>query len=159
MIFLLSYIRILMRIQKSATVYPVVNGGKNFINLYERIKIMKNNQINKIFCTALAVGIALSGLSDVSPVSAKEKTTLDNMSVVSSVVSGNNDGLLRYSYVDENGNAIDFDTSSASTSSKRKEATSVPSSYDLRNYNQVTSVRDQGITGSCWAFAALKAIE
>ena len=30
-----------MRIQKSATVYPVVNGGKNFINLYERIKIMK----------------------------------------------------------------------------------------------------------------------
>lgn len=159
MIFLLSYIRILMRIQKSATVYPVVNGGKNFINLYERIKIMKNNQINKIFCTALAAGIALSGLSDVSPVSAKEKTTLDNMSVVSRVVSGNNDGLLRYSYVDENGNAIDFDTSSASASSKRKEATSVPSSYDLRNYNQVTSVRDQGITGSCWAFAALKAME
>ena len=82
---------------------------------------MKNNQINKIFCTALAAGIALSGLSGVSLVSAKEKTTLDNMSVVSRVVSGNNDGLLRYSYVDENGNAIDFDTSSASASSKRKE--------------------------------------
>ena len=34
-----------------------------------------------------------------------------------------------YWYVDENGNAIDFDTSSASASSKRKEATSVPSIY------------------------------
>ncbi len=120
---------------------------------------MKNNQINKIFCTALAAGIAISGLSYVSPVSAREKNTLDNMSVVSRVVSGNNDGLLRYSYVDENGNAIDFDTSSASASSKRKEATSIPSSYDLRNYNQTTAIRDQGVTGSCWAFAAIKAME
>ena len=29
---------------------------------------------------------------------------------------------------------------------------SPPSSYDLRNYGWVTSVRDQGNCGSCWAF-------
>ena len=46
-----------MRIQKSATVYPVVNGGKNFINLYERIKIMKNNlqSMRKIFIRLIIV--------------------------------------------------------------------------------------------------------
>ena len=81
------------------------------------------------------------------------------MSVMSRVVSKNNDGLLRYSYVDENGKKIDFNGSSASLPSTRKKATSVPSSYDLRNYGQTTSIKDQGVTGSCWAFAAVKAME
>lgn len=120
---------------------------------------MKNNHINKIFCTALAAGIAVAGLNDVSTVSAQKKNTLDNLSVISRVVSANNDGLLRYSYVDENGKTIDFDTSSDSTTARRKKATSVPSSYDLRKYNQTTTIKDQGVTGSCWAFAAVKAME
>ncbi|MBU5478659.1 Ig-like domain-containing protein [Eubacterium sp. MSJ-13] len=120
---------------------------------------MKKSNINKIFCTALAAGIAVSGLSDVSTVSAKTNNTIDNLSVISRVVSGNNNGLLRYSYVDENGRTIDFDSSSDSLSPKRKEATSVPSSYDLRKYGQTTSIKDQGVTGACWAFAAVKAME
>lgn len=125
---------------------------------------MKSRNINKILCTALTAGITVSALSDTIPVYAQEKSTLDNMSFVSRVITANNDGLLRYSYVDENGQKTELDDSSASSSSSfissdRKQATSVPSSYDLRKYNQVTSIKDQGITGSCWAFSAVKAME
>ena len=35
----------------------------------------------------------------------------------------------------------------------------LPSRYDLRNYGRVTSVKNQGIPGPCWAFAALGAME
>ena len=36
---------------------------------------------------------------------------------------------------------------------------SIPSSYDLRDYGWVSSVKDQGSSGSCWTFASIAAIE
>lgn len=35
----------------------------------------------------------------------------------------------------------------------------LPSSYDLRQRGRVGTVKDQGLTGTCWAFAALTALE
>ena len=37
--------------------------------------------------------------------------------------------------------------------------TIIPSTYDLRDYGYVTSVKDQGSSGSCWAFATYSALE
>ncbi len=38
-------------------------------------------------------------------------------------------------------------------------AYSLPSRYDLRDYGHITRVKNQGIPGPCWAFAALGAME
>jgi C1A family cysteine protease len=35
----------------------------------------------------------------------------------------------------------------------------VPSAFDWRNYNVVTSVKNQGLCGSCYAFASIAAVE
>ena len=35
----------------------------------------------------------------------------------------------------------------------------LPSRYDLREHGRITSVKNQGIPGPCWAFAALGAME
>lgn len=35
----------------------------------------------------------------------------------------------------------------------------LPSRYDLRDYDRITPIRNQGIPGPCWAFAALGAME
>ena len=35
----------------------------------------------------------------------------------------------------------------------------LPSRYDLRDYNQVTSVKSQGSGGNCWSFSSLAALE
>ncbi len=35
----------------------------------------------------------------------------------------------------------------------------LPARFDLRDYGRVTPVRDQGVSGTCWAFAALGSLE
>jgi len=42
---------------------------------------------------------------------------------------------------------------------EQMETESFPSSYDLRDYNQVTPVKDQGNCGDCWAFGTYGSLE
>ncbi len=47
----------------------------------------------------------------------------------------------------------------AAASKLKTQATSLPTSYDLRTSGKVTPVRDQGSCGDCWAFAAMGSAE
>ncbi len=60
---------------------------------------------------------------------------------------------LDYSY------SWDMQSNSASATDASESATIIPTRYDLREKRRVTPVRDQGIYGTCWAFAALGAVE
>ncbi len=73
------------------------------------------------------------------------------------VISSQNDTLLRYDYIDNQGNEVI--PAPATQTSSQKKAGNIPSSYDSREEGVITSVKDQGITGSCWAFGALKSLE
>lgn len=55
----------------------------------------------------------------------------------------------------ENAETASFSERKLST----KKATNLPSRYDLRDYGHTTSIKDQGKSGCCWAFSAIKAIE
>ena len=52
-----------------------------------------------------------------------------------------------------------LDTQSASKASSNQAKLSAPASYDLRTLNRVTSVKDQGSAGVCWAFATYSSLE
>ncbi len=53
----------------------------------------------------------------------------------------------------------DEENNTAYITSINSEKMSWPDKYDLRDYNKVSVVRDQGSWGTCWAFASLSALE
>ncbi len=60
--------------------------------------------------------------------------------------------------VDENGNEV----KKAETSSTKDDllyTVNLPSSYDSRDYGYITSPKNQGSTGNCWAFGTISALE
>ena len=65
-------------------------------------------------------------------------------------------GLSEFYYVDENGNRVP-EPNLIPTGIDR--STSYPSSYDLRDYDRVTSIKNQSLTETCWAHAVLNAAE
>lgn len=109
-----------------------------------------------LLASILSLSLAISGT--VPTYAAPEKEDSSHLSLFTRELAGQNEGLNRYKYVDESGNFIDFSESSISAG-QRKRATQLPASYDARKENAVTDIKNQGITGSCWAFGAIKALE
>lgn len=62
-------------------------------------------------------------------------------------------GYLDYSY------SWDIADNTAQTADVSGKETIFPTKYDLRDRARVSAVRNQGLSGTCWAFAALSAIE
>lgn len=121
---------------------------------------MKRRKLNAATGILLTAGVVISTVvPPAGPASADtDKDLFSQFSTVSREYDSVNDGLVRYHYVDENGDAIDLDSSPRSRFFSKK-AVNVPSAYDLRMEDGVTPIKDQGVTGSCWAFAAIKSLE
>lgn len=61
--------------------------------------------------------------------------------------------LLGYNY------NFDMASNTLTTADTSESTTIIPSRYDLREKNRVSQIRNQGSYGTCWAFAALSAME
>ena len=61
--------------------------------------------------------------------------------------------LLGYTY------SFDYNTNTMTASDKAENMNSLPARYDLREKGRVSTIRNQGAYGTCWAFGALTAME
>lgn len=68
-------------------------------------------------------------------------------------------GYAPYKYYDSEGNEIEFDGGSSGVSAYSLRRTVLPSAYDSRDNGSITSVKEQGISGNCWAFSTISALE
>ena len=113
---------------------------------------MKKHTITAVLMT---VALTVSGFNCVPYTQASGTSTL---SIIRRVDTTGTGGLIHSRYIDEDGEEVSIETHSSKTGSRRKAA-ALPSSYDSREYDLVTPIRNQGVTGSCWSFAAIKALE
>lgn len=112
----------------------------------------------------LCAGLIISTLPSCSVAadSHNETNPLAQFEIIRRTYDSDSDGLIHYHYEDEDGNTVEFsntDTDSRQGSYSSKKAANIPASYDLRDLNAVTSIKDQGRTGACWSFAAIKSLE
>lgn len=98
---------------------------------------------------------------------AKDDTTSSlQAQIITRVSDSSNGSLEHYTYRDTTGKEYILDTANTgdtdnafSNPTSRKQAANLPSSYDLRAQSRVTSIKNQGYSGACWAFSALKSAE
>lgn len=111
--------------------------------------------MKKLFCVAVSM-LLVFAVNCVSPCSAatEDEATVDTFYV--------DTGEYGYDFrlVDSDGNELDTSSTAASSGVRRaKAATVLPSSYDARDSGVITSVKSQGSTGCCWAFATMASLE
>ncbi len=123
---------------------------------------MKKGLLSKLFRTAALSALALCVLAVCLPAGAvlpPEDTAVYSVEGRANPETGYLDEFL----VDENGNRVTLKEEQlsvdASHSGGASPDSSLPSSYDSRDYDIVTPVKDQGESSSCWAFNTIAAAE
>lgn len=118
--------------------------------------------IKKRLLVLSAMGILLlSPVWGTNPVQAAEtsnyRITVDD--IYQGSIEKAADGTISYQYRNKKGLSLSGITTDRKTASDAPKDASLPSSYDLRAQNAVTSIKNQGYSGCCWAFASLKSLE
>lgn len=121
-------------------------------------KTLFSLSLTRGFSLLLAAGLVIS-----QPVysSAADSLALED-SILTRVDQDNGSGLIRSHLEYQDGTPYTEETADQDRTSilqKGVDVSSLPTKYDLRDYNLVTPIKDQGLTGCCWAFSAVKTIE
>lgn len=113
----------------------------------------------RVFPAVLATAFVIGSIP-VNAVAAQSDSSSDNLKVLTRIYDTSDTSMLHYHYEDANENVVSLnETAATDNTSKKKKASALPSSYDLRTQNAVTPIKNQGVTGSCWAFGAIKSLE
>ncbi len=110
----------------------------------------------------LGTGLIFSSLPSYSKAADPDDTnSLAEFEVIRRTYDSDSGNLIRYHYEDEDGNTVELSKSETEklSSDSSKRAINIPASYDLRSQNVITPIKDQGRTGACWSFAAIKSLE
>lgn len=106
-----------------------------------------------------ACGLLFLSFAIVSPVQAADSSaryiTVDD--IYRTAIERSADGRISLRCTNKKGESLP--SGQKKDSSQTSGKTSLPVSYDLRREGAVTSIKDQGYSGSCWAFASLKSLE
>lgn len=113
-------------------------------------------QFKRVMGSALAALVLVSGTPALSAFAAEEEVPFEFMHIEYS--DPGEYGYVDYDYVLSNGEEVDLskDTEQLLFTSA---APTLPSSYDAREDNVVTAAKSQGVSGNCWVFSAVSALE
>lgn len=124
---------------------------------------MNKELLNKTTCLLLFMSLLAGFMPDTVNAASTDTMTFSKIDTITRVYDDSDSDMIQYHYIDENGKQTDVLESASTTTAKHpllsKKDSDIPDSYDLRSVNAVTSVKDQGLTGCCWAFAAIKSLE
>ncbi len=112
----------------------------------ESLLLVEKHNLSVYF--ALGESVATNGEKEVETLSPLTKNNSDYY-----VSLGDLAFLLNYTY------DMDIAKYTVTTADKSEDANILPARYDMREKNRVSTIRNQGKYGTCWAFAALSAIE
>lgn len=128
-------------------------------------KIFKNQHLCKALTIGTSFALILCCSSGAAAKTSKESSF--DQQVLTRVDTISDSGYIQTHLEDANGTIYtdsypEDNAKSEVTANQKltaKKTANLPSSYDLRNYNYTTPIKDQEKSGCCWAFSAIKAIE